>query len=46
MELETYKMRVKTLQEDNKGLKQASVIIQAKAEVRLGWGLEEERSAK
>ena len=32
MELETYKLRVKTLQEDNKGLRQTSVLIQAKAE--------------
>lgn len=32
VELETYKLRVKALQEENKGLRQASVIIQAKAE--------------
>ncbi|XP_075232782.1 coiled-coil domain-containing protein 6-like [Lycorma delicatula] len=32
VELDTYKLRVKALQEENKGLRQASVIIQAKAE--------------
>lgn len=32
VELETYKLRVKALQEENKNLRQASVIIQAKAE--------------
>ncbi|XP_076624340.1 coiled-coil domain-containing protein 6 isoform X3 [Colletes latitarsis] len=32
VELETYKLRVKALQEDNRSLRQASVIIQAKAE--------------
>merc|ERR1719510_2463413 len=32
MELETYKLRVKSLQEENKSLRQASVHIQAKAE--------------
>uniref|UniRef100_A0A6M2DFH5 Coiled-coil domain-containing protein 6 n=1 Tax=Xenopsylla cheopis TaxID=163159 RepID=A0A6M2DFH5_XENCH len=32
VELETYKLRVKALQEENRGLRQASVIIQAKAE--------------
>ncbi|VDP18222.1 unnamed protein product [Soboliphyme baturini] len=32
MELDTYKLRVKTLQEDNRSLKRASVLIQAKAE--------------
>lgn len=32
IELETYKLRVKALQEENRGLRQASVIIQAKAE--------------
>lgn len=32
VELETYKLRVKTLQEENKALRQASVHIQAKAE--------------
>ncbi|CAD7082470.1 unnamed protein product [Hermetia illucens] len=32
VELETYKIRVKVLQEENKSLRQASVIIQAKAE--------------
>ncbi|XP_011169161.1 coiled-coil domain-containing protein 6 isoform X5 [Solenopsis invicta] len=32
VELETYKLRVKSLQEENRGLRQASVIIQAKAE--------------
>lgn len=32
VELETYKLRVRTLQEENKSLKQASVLIQAKAE--------------
>ncbi|XP_018321083.1 coiled-coil domain-containing protein 6 [Agrilus planipennis] len=32
VELETYKLRVKALQEENKSLRQASVIIQAKAE--------------
>lgn len=32
VELETYKLRVKSLQEENLHLKQASVIIQAKAE--------------
>uniref|UniRef100_A0A915HVU1 Coiled-coil domain-containing protein 6 n=1 Tax=Romanomermis culicivorax TaxID=13658 RepID=A0A915HVU1_ROMCU len=32
VELETYKLRVKTLQEENRALKQASVLIQAKAE--------------
>ncbi|XP_055373402.1 coiled-coil domain-containing protein 6 [Condylostylus longicornis] len=32
VELETYKIRVKVLQEENKSLKQASVFIQAKAE--------------
>lgn len=31
-ELETYKLRVKSLQEENRGLRQASVHIQAKAE--------------
>merc|ERR1719275_355944 len=31
-ELETYKLRVKSLQEDNKAIRQASVHIQAKAE--------------
>ncbi|XP_071557719.1 coiled-coil domain-containing protein 6 isoform X1 [Temnothorax nylanderi] len=32
VELETYKLRVKALQEENRSLRQASVIIQAKAE--------------
>ncbi|KAF4532229.1 hypothetical protein B566_EDAN004315 [Ephemera danica] len=32
VELETYKLRVKALQEENRGLRQASVIIQARAE--------------
>lgn len=32
VELETYKIRVKVLQEDNRSLREASVIIQAKAE--------------
>jgi len=32
VELDTYKLRVKALQEENRGLRQASVIIQAKAE--------------
>uniref|UniRef100_A0A336KDP2 CSON006330 protein n=1 Tax=Culicoides sonorensis TaxID=179676 RepID=A0A336KDP2_CULSO len=32
VELETYKIRVKVLQEENRSLRQASVIIQAKAE--------------
>ncbi|XP_013780606.1 coiled-coil domain-containing protein 6-like [Limulus polyphemus] len=32
MELDTYKLRVKSLQEDNRALRQASVNIQAKAE--------------
>ncbi|KAF7287035.1 coiled-coil domain-containing protein 6 isoform X1 [Rhynchophorus ferrugineus] len=32
VELETYKLRVKALQEENRGLRKASVIIQAKAE--------------
>jgi len=32
VELETYKLRVKSLQEENKALRQASVHIQAKAE--------------
>ncbi|XP_012539629.1 coiled-coil domain-containing protein 6 isoform X2 [Monomorium pharaonis] len=32
VELETYKLRVKALQEENRALRQASVIIQAKAE--------------
>ncbi|XP_063239489.1 coiled-coil domain-containing protein 6 [Bacillus rossius redtenbacheri] len=32
VELETYKLRVKALQEENKNLRKASVIIQAKAE--------------
>lgn len=32
VELETYKIRVKVLQEENRALRQASVIIQAKAE--------------
>ncbi|XP_076281920.1 coiled-coil domain-containing protein 6 isoform X2 [Lasioglossum baleicum] len=32
VELETYKLRVKALLEENRGLRQASVIIQAKAE--------------
>lgn len=32
VELDTYKLRVKALQEENKGLRQASVTIQAKAE--------------
>nr|CAD7195321.1 unnamed protein product [Timema douglasi]CAD7410436.1 unnamed protein product [Timema poppensis] len=32
IELETYKLRIKALQEENKSLRQASVFIQAKAE--------------
>lgn len=37
VELETYKLRVRALQEENRGLRQASVIIQVqKAKILLG----------